>query len=243
MVMNYRDVKILIPTCNQYIHLTQGLMYTMKKFWPNHGNVIILGYEPPKFRLNDNWSFVYLGKQTGPQDWSNDLIRFFESFSDEFFINIIDDTLMTRSADEFQIEYIFNYLKNNSDVGKAFLHGSLINDNISKLSFIPNLEYNLVDIPQDSNYRTSIQSAIWRKSYFLQLLKPNLTPWQFELQHIKNDGIRIISTMGNHPTMYSHLYRVGGKFMRDEWFKSVFEPTEIPFEDRDKLIKMLKLPV
>ncbi len=49
------DIKILLPTCNQYIHLCEGLMYTMEKFWTNHGEVIIIGYDDPKFNLNDKW--------------------------------------------------------------------------------------------------------------------------------------------------------------------------------------------
>jgi hypothetical protein len=239
--MNYKDVKILLPTCNQYIHLTQGLIYTLNKFWPNHGEIIIIGYDKPKFSLDDKCTFISMGEQLGPHEWSNDLIKFFEDFGDEYFINIIDDTLMTRDADENQIEYLFNMIKNDNDIGKIFIHGSLAGS--GNFSILDDEKYDLISINQTCDYRTSIQSSIWRKSYFLQLLKPNLTPWQFELQHIKNDGVKIISTRSNHPTMYSHLYRIGNKFMKECWYKSVFEPTELGQEDKEKIITMLNLPV
>lgn len=239
--MNYEDIKIILPTCNKYIHLTQGLLYTLEKFWPDHPPVTILGYNSPNYQLNSNSHFISLGNQTGPNDWSNDLIKFFNNFKDDFFINIIDDTLMTRNTDVDQIKYLFNLTKNNSNIGKSFLHGSLISFN--SFTEMKDHPYDLVSINQNSQYRSSIQSAIWRRDYFLKCLKPNLTPWSFELQHIKNDGFNIISTKSNHPTMYSHLYRNGGRFMKTEWFKSVFEPTELNIEDRNKLIKMLNLPV
>lgn len=233
------DLKIILPTCNQYIYLIEGLMYTIDKFWPNHGEVIIIGYDEPKFKLNERWSFISLGTQTGPKDWSNDLIRFFKTFEDEFFINLIDDTLMTRPADEEQIEYLFQLISNNNKIGKIFLHGSLIS--FGKFKTVNDDRYDLVSINQNSQYRTSIQSAIWRKEYFLKLLKPNLTPWDFELQHIMNDGVEIISTNSNHPTMYSHLYRKGGVFQKNNWYKSVYESTELNTEDINKIKEMLKL--
>jgi len=237
--VNYSDIKIIIPTCNHYLHLNEGLLWTLDKFWPNHGDVILVGYEHPKFKLGKGVEFVSMGEQTGPEDWSNDLIRFFKDFTDAFFINAIDDSLMTRNADVTQLEYLFNMLKNDEDIGKIFIHGSL---NYPKMRVrLEDPKYSLVTINQDSNYRTSIQSAIWRRSYFLQLLKPNLDPWAYEMQHVKNDGVTILSTSSNHPTMYSHLYRKGGHFMKTAWWKSVFEPTELGEEDKAHLSKMLNL--
>lgn len=236
MVMD--KLRIIIPTCNQYIHLIEGLSYTIDKFWPNHGDVIIIGYDQPKFKLKDGYSFVSMGTQSGAQSWSNDLIRFFSNFKDEYFINLIDDTLMTRPTDEEQILYMIDMIKSDLTIGKISLHGSLYNSKDSKLI---EGKYNLIEISQFADYRTSIQSAIWKRDYFMKLLKPNLNPWQFETQHIKNDGVRIISTKTNHPTMYSHLYRIGGKFQTNDWYKSVFEPTQLPDEDIKLIKEMLKL--
>ena len=239
MVMEYKDIKIIIPTCNQYLGIVRALIYTLNKFWPNHGEIIILGYDSPNFELDNKTSFVSMGKQLGPKEWSNDLIKFFNQFKDEFFINMIDYTLMTRKADEHQIKYLFELIKKDDLIGKIFLHGSLTSFN--KYETLKNDKYDLILINQNCEYRSSIQSAIWRTSYFLQMLKPNLSPWEFELQHIKNDGVKIISTKTNHPTMYSHLYRVGGKFQVNDWYKSVFEPTQLPDEDIKLIKEMLKL--
>lgn len=239
------DLKIIIPTCDKYIHLLEGLMYTINKFWPLNNKFIILGYKEPNFKLNQNWEFVSLGIDRGPNEWSNDLISFFKSFNDEYFINLIDDTLMTRISDVEKIQRVFNYMQNNKLVKKVFLHGSLTSGNKSlygpiELTPISDLNNEFYDVNQIAYYRSSLQSAIWSKDYFLTLLKPNMTPWDFELQHTRNDGARILTTKENHPTMYSHLYRKGNQLI-PSWYKSVFEETRLSDDDTKIIKEMLKL--
>ena len=236
------ELKVVIPTCDKYIHLIEGLMYTINKFWSANNKFIILGYTPPKYKLYNNWEFVSLGIDTGPQNWSNDLLKFFNSFEDKYFINMIDDTLMTRSSDMNKINAAYKYMKKNLEVGKCFLHGSLTTGGFDWPPVIPiqELDNMFCDVSQTSDYRTSIQSAIWSTDYFLQNLKPNMTPWDFETQFPKNDNVRILTTKEHHPTMFSHLYRIGYQLQGD-WFKSVFEDTQLPDSDVEYLKTLLKL--
>lgn len=239
------DLKIIIPTCDNYIHLLEGLMYTIRKFWPLKNQFIILGYEKPKFKLDDNWIFVNLGVDKGPSEWSNDLLTYFNHFEDKYFINMIDDTLMTRPSDIDKIERAFNYMQTNESIKKIFLHGSLTSGNKSlfgpiKLNPVSELNMEFYEINQVANYRSSLQSSIWSTDYFKKLLKPNMTPWDFELQHPKNDGAIILTTKENHPTMYSHLYRKGNQLI-NQWYKSVFEETKLNDDDVLLLKEMLKL--
>ena len=67
-----------------------------------------------------------------------------------------------------------------------------------------------------------------------------MTPWDFELQHARNDGFRILTTKKNHPTMYSHMYRKGNQLI-NQWYKSVFEETRLTDEDITILKEMLKI--
>jgi hypothetical protein len=243
--MEFEALKILIPTCDKYIHLLEGLMYTTKKYLPIDNKFIILGYKSPNFKLEPNWSFISLGNDLGPSEWSNDLIKFFNSFDDDYFINMIDDTLMTRPSDVEKVKLGFDYMLANPLVKKVFLHGSLTSGNPNlfgdlKLTPVSELNNLFYDINQTSNYRSSLQSAIWSKDYFIKLLKPNMTPWDFELQHIKNDGVRILTTVKDHPTMYSHIYRKGNQLI-PSWYKSVFEDTQLSDVDITIIKNMIKL--
>lgn len=238
------EIPVIIPTCDKYIHLVEGLMYTVNKFWSAKSNFIILGYKAPQYELLPNWKFISLGEDTGPQNWSNDLLKFFDTFEGEYFINMIDDTLMTRSADITKIESAYAYMLAHKEVKKCFLHGSLSSGDTSllgdiKLTPVEDLK-GFWDVNQTADYRTSIQSAIWNKEYFLQLLKPGMNPWEFETQHTKNDNARILTTRDNHPTMYSHLYRVGNQLIPN-WYESVFENTRLSDQDIIYLSNLLNL--
>ena len=101
---------------------------------------------------------------------------------------------------------------------------------------------NVLSVTQDSIYRTSLQPSIWRKEYLLSKLKIGMTPWDFELVFPKNDGVKILTTKENHPLMFSHLFRKGGKPQKD-WFVSVkFENSRLPEKETEIIRKMLKLP-
>jgi hypothetical protein len=243
--MEFKDIKIIIPTCDKYIHAVEGLMYTLNKYLKLDNKILLLGYKEPDFKLLDNWEFISLGVDSGVNNWSNDLLKFFETFKDEYFINMIDDTLMTRPANVEKIKLAFNYMLNNKEVKKVFLHGSLTHRSTSKmlgdtiLTPVSDLNNKFNDVNQISNYRSSLQSAIWNRDYFLTILKPNQTPWSFETQHVKNDGARILTTIDEHPIMFSHIYIKGGLF--NKWNESIYEDGGLNSEDTKIIKEMLKI--
>ena len=107
------------------------------------------------------------------------------------------------------------------------------------LTPVAELNNEFCDVNQISNYRSSLQSAIWNREYFLTILKPNQNPWTFETQHIKNDGARILTTTDNHPIMFSHIYIKGGLFQK--WAESIYEEGGLSDEDIKIIKEMLKL--
>jgi hypothetical protein len=242
--MNFEDIKIIIPTCDKYIHIVEGLVYTLEKHFNVDNKFIILGYSEPNFELPKNYEFISLGVDKGPNNWSNDLISFFKNFKDKFFINMIDDSLMTRDANIEKIKKALKYMIKNPNVKKIFLHGSLTPMSTSKmlgdtrLTPISELNNEFLDVNQESNYRTSLQSAIWDRDYFVNMLKPNLSPWTFETQHIKRDGARILTTLNDHPIMFSHVYIKGD--LNPEWYKSVYESSDIDNDSFQKIKNIIK---
>ena len=80
-------LKIYCTTSDNYHHALKVFCYTFNKFWGNDWEVVVLGYKTPEFDLPTNFSFVSMGVQTGPDDWSNDLKKYFESIN---FIKRID---------------------------------------------------------------------------------------------------------------------------------------------------------
>lgn len=238
-------LKIIVPTCNKYMHFVEALMYSTRKYWKCDNQFIILGFNEPKFKLDDNWSFISLGEDTGPENWSNDLLTFFTKFKDEYFINMSDDSVMTRQSDIDKIRIVFDYMQKTKSVKKCFLMGSLSSggsDLLGDIEYTPveELDNIFVDVNQIANYRSSIQPAIWSTEYFLQILKPNLSPWQFETQYVKNDGARILTTLNNHPIMFGHLAgQIAG--LLPNWANSMYENTRLTDEDISNISAILKI--
>jgi len=78
-----------------------------------------------------------------------------------------------------------------------------------KYAAVDNLNYD--QIVPNSNYLISMQPSIWRKEFLLNVLKPEYSPWDFELKgsrQIKNKetGIYIDRAV---PTVYFNAVRRG----------------------------------
>lgn len=228
-------MKIIIPTCNQYLFLIENLIFNFKKYWPDHYPVVVLGYSDPKFQLPDKWEFVSLGEQKGPHHWSNDLRKFFGSFGDELFINFIDDTLLTRPVNLEKLHYFLSLME-TENISKLFLSKTMTK---YESDFIPTKFKGLVELIPQSQYRTSIQPSICRTSFFMECLKPDMNPWQFELQSCGGIDGRyphdtILSADPNEESciMFSHLLRKHLVGLTADWYKGCFDESELDEEDK-----------
>lgn len=47
--MEFKNLKIIIPTCDKYMHAVEGLMYTLNKYFNISNKIILIGYSEPKF--------------------------------------------------------------------------------------------------------------------------------------------------------------------------------------------------
>jgi hypothetical protein len=158
-----------------------------------------------------------------------------------------DDVVMTRLTDINLITSAYEYMLKNTSVKKVFLQGSL-NSNIIGIEILGDISYSVVeelngafyDVSQTCDYRTSLQSAILSTKYFLETLKENISPWDYELQHIKNDGVRILTTLGVAPTMYGHIGTREGGYLRN-WWQSTYEPGGLPSDDIEVIKSILKI--
>lgn len=224
-------LKIIIPTCDKYLHCIEALVYTIDKYWEDHGEVIILGYKKPNYVLPTNTTFHSMGDDRGPKYWSDDLIKYFNHFEDEYFIYFTDDTPIIRSVNSNRIKELYSHMLKDKIINKIFISGTLTEN--SKEYNIDGL--NLVEINQNSDYRTSVQTAIIKTTYIKKYLKPNQSPWDFELQNSKNDGLKILSVKMDEtaPIIWTHMYR-DKTGLTDNWDTSM--KTGLKMYDKDKII-------
>lgn len=206
-------MKIYLITSNKYTKkLCPVNVHFLNKYWPNN-QITIVGYDDVNMleNLPKNVSKVCLGNQKDyGSTWTSALIPFFKKVTEDYFTIVFDDHILMNLVDEKKIFSLENqFLNNNAD--KAMIGGGIP----LKESSIFKKDKNLVVFNQNVMYRLSLHPAIWSKKYFLKYLKPNLTPWEFELQNrAKFDNAVILNYNYNYPEQphlfsYLELYTKG----------------------------------
>lgn len=201
-----------IVTSNKYIPLLKPFSYLFNKFWDETQQVTFLGNDIyPDFELPKNFSFHSLGNQNGIQHWSTDLRKFIQDIPDQYFILSLEDLFPVQNIN---LE-LFNYLVENyltPDIGRISL-GSQLYD--KSHTIIDNYkDCNILLGSPNIRYRLCTQWSIWNKDFLLEYLKPNMSPWDFELQGYNKplgDNYKVIGCSTNPVIIYCDAARARGK--------------------------------
>lgn len=204
-------MNIYLTICNKYLPLLKIQEYALNTFFDASTPVVILGFDPPDFKLSNRFDFVSLGKEEEFPNriWTDPLIPFFESIDDEYFILLLDDLIIYEKAD---LPYfaMMEKIMQLKQADKIILDRHLINNSIKHDEFTN-------ELLQTADYRSTLQASIWSKKYFMKLLKPGLTIWEFEMNNFgttKNDGATIL--MPNQKDIFNTLnIYLRGRFCND----------------------------
>jgi len=179
-------MKIIVTTCDEYIHFLKGFVYMFNKHWPSNAEVTVLGYSAPSFDLPDNFKFISLGEQRKyGRDWTSALIPFFKQLPDEYFMLFLDDY------------YILNVDESLLDVAEEHAVKGKAEKVCLKCYpgriFREEKDVNFSIWNQDANYRLSLAPGFYRRDYFLKYLIPGKTIWEYEIQATPmNDGAQLL---------------------------------------------------
>lgn len=124
-------------------------------------------------------------KPRKPEYWSEGLLEAVKQVDDDFFILLLEDFFFTGKIDKNILEQHYDFMKQHPEIGCLRLVPVPGGDTL----------YTHNDYKEHSTkqlYRISTQPAIWRKEYFLNLLKVGENPWEFE----KNASLRSHSIDG-----------------------------------------------
>jgi hypothetical protein len=228
LLIKKEQMKIFIPTSNKTLYLVEGLLFSLKKYWPDFKNykIIILGYDEPKFNLDSNISFVKLNTSDEVKNWAIDLKNYFDNINDNYFIYMNDDCPLSRKVNKEILETLkqIAIMNPNNKIGRISLTKCVSNRPHSIVKDYNN--FKIIEANQNTEYRTSVQFSIWSKEYFTKHAKENMTPWEYELQPSpKNDGWKILGTSGEYCLDFYHLMRKWG--VPDNWTTSCHENIQL----------------
>jgi len=231
-------MKIVIPTCDNYCGILEAQKYTMDKFGGSDLDVTVLGYKKPAFDFG-KWKFVCLGEDTGPNNFTYDLWRYFHDFDDEYFIYGNDDVIVVDDLDLELLDDMEETMNSNPNVMKICVTSAAKSAYKRHTVFDDRKDFKYIELSQRAKYRLSLHYGIWRTSYFKKYFQFGINPWQWELRNVaRNDGAVLLGTSGRHFLDFGHVFRYGG-VLATEWYKSEYTGKKLSIEDNRHITEII----
>ena len=195
------NLSVLIGTCDEYCPLWENFSICFDRYWKHRTRNIFVGETiPVPSYANTTFETILCGKGL---PWGQKMLEGIK-VSEEYIFFILED---------YFFHYSYSAQQLNTYVEDMKLHKmNRLQISVSghqKYAAVDNLNYD--QIVPNSNYLISMQPSIWRKEFLLNVLKPEYSPWDFELKgsrQIKNKetGIYIDRAV---PTVYFNAVRRG----------------------------------
>jgi hypothetical protein len=168
------NLTTIVGTCDSYLDLIPGFSILYERYFePNIETLIVSETENldiPKYK------FITPGKK----QWGERIIQAISETKTEYVFFVLDDYYLSQLLTNEYIEYLLKFMDNRK-VNKIML--SPVPD-FAKYEYLESIN-TMHKMSPTSPWLTSVQPAIWRKSELLKFLKPEYTPWNFEVEGSK----------------------------------------------------------
>lgn len=163
------DCVILVPSCDAYGDLWPVFLHGMRKHWPDCPYRLIIGTN----ERTDAGPNVETLQSGGGLVWSDRLIDYLNAVSSEYIIVMLEDFILRRPVEKIEIDQAME---------------SVVQNKLDCLRLSPRPApaklrrkgCRFEEISPGEIYRISTQTAIWRKSFLLEILRRGESIWEFE---------------------------------------------------------------
>ncbi len=164
------DVNVVVSSCDSFAACWPPLMHGFDRYWPDGPKSIRLivnskSFEHPRANL------FATGKDHG---WARNLRMALAATTQPFVLYMQEDYWIDRIVDTDLIDsYVDHFREGRLD----YLRLVPVPPGTEECGFDDRIRL----LSSQARYRTSLQSALWRKSVLLDLLRDDESPWDFEL--------------------------------------------------------------
>ena len=201
------NISVLIGCCDDYSFLWDNFNTLFKKYWK---------LKTKNYLVSETKDFIdgdYITLTPGKLPWGQRMLNAIDLIDTDYIFFILDDYYLSEEINyelinehiNFLEEYSANKIMLDIDYGEPIYQLNHIKDN-------------LYTFKNGSDYLNSIQPSIWEKKYLKKVLKPNYSPWDFELvgnEYTKSINPKILLNKRNSH-MYFNFTRIGGR-LSDGW--------------------------
>ena len=165
------NLTTVVGTCDSYLDLIPGFSILYERYFqPNVETLIVSETETLDM---PNYKFITPGKK----QWGERIINALSEAKTEYVFFILDDYYLSQLLTNEYIEYLLKFMDNHK-VNKVTL--TPVPD-FAKYEYLESVN-TMHKMSPTSPWLTSVQPAIWRKSELLKFLKPEYSPWNFEVK-------------------------------------------------------------
>jgi len=205
-------LSVIIGSCDSYQPLWKNFDILFKRYWNLNTKNLFIGETDPI--TYDGYENILPGLNL---PWGHRILCALEKVTTPYVCFILEDYYFTESiTSDFIQEHIDILEQHDAD---KIMFDKLYPAGVYELKHIIS---DLYQFENHSQYLNSIQPAIWRTEYLKHVLKPEYSPWQFEL-----DGNIFTQTLSpkillkaRENSVYFNYARVGGRV--SEGWQEVF---------------------
>ncbi len=177
------NFRIAVTTSDKSMWTIEPFAYMFNTYWSANEEVDVICESVPQFPLPDN--FLKYPVNIEDEDrwpiskWTNGLIKYLHSISEQYVIIMLDDYWVNRTVDVRGIETLYDYMRSRPNILRVDLTG----DRLYAQGVVDNEAYGHYDIisAQGSQYQMSLMPGIWNKQLLLRFMMENWTPWEVEM--------------------------------------------------------------
>ena len=203
-------ITLLIGTCDRYSFLWDNFVELCDRYWNVNCNKIFAG-ETLQVKKKG-----YYTAMCGCKPWSNIIKSVLEQIKTKYIFFILDDFYLQKNITETFIKSGIQFLEEHS--ANKLVYTSAYCEYYK----ISHFKQNVFKMLDDSDYLTTMQPAIWRKDFLKECLKPNMNPWEFEINgtnFIKNNDNKVY--IHHTDDIYFNVVNKGNIIERWNLFKKI----------------------
>ena len=175
-------MRLHVLTSDKYVYAIRPFAWMLKKYWPDHPEVVVGGYSIPPFQMPPRFVFHSIGRMEDypVEKWSDGVMKFLAEIDDEVICLFLEDMWIIEPVKTQVVKMAYDYMHQFKYVARLDLTGDRLHaDGAEEYGDMGNVK--LIWSDPKSQYHLSMMPAFWRKNHLLRVLRYNETPWQVEI--------------------------------------------------------------
>lgn len=180
------------------VYTHQGAHWQLKPFaylwnvyWSELQPVYVAGGNP-SVTLPSNFTWLKVESRI-KERWSDGLIEALRQLEAEIVLLSLEDYWLVRTVNVSAMGSLEDYMLNHKDIMKMDLTADRLHSGHA-VDIDSWGHCDIIETKWDCPYQFSTQMALWNRYHLLRALRPEMSPWDFELQDRRMPDVRVCGT-------------------------------------------------